>query len=108
LHFDSFRFISIYDNFQIEGEHYHFEFQKIEIDSHKIYITHLTIIMSDQTYTEEICEGCGDSLDICESSSHPCYKCDGGCGKVMGSNDNCIRICEDCKKFDNYAIKSKN
>ena len=53
--------------------------------------------MSDQTYTEEICEGCGDSLDICESSSHTCYKCDGGCGKVMGSNDNCIRICEDCK-----------
>ena len=55
------------------------------------------IKMSDQTYTEEICEGCGDSLDICESSSHTCYKCDGGCGKVMGSNDNCIRICEDCK-----------
>ena len=47
---------------------------------------------------KKVCEGCGDSLDICESSSHPCYKCDGGCGKVMGSNDNCIRICEDCKK----------
>ena len=46
---------------------------------------------------KKVCEGCGDSLDICESSSHPCYKCDGGCGKVMGSNDDCIRICEDCK-----------
>ena len=51
----------------------------------------------DDEEKKKVCEGCGDSLDICESSSHPCYKCDGGCGKVMGSNDNCIRICEDCK-----------
>ena len=56
--------------------------------------------MSDQTYTQEICEGCGDSLDICESSSHPCYKCDGGCGKRINGGkvrNTGIRICEDCK-----------
>jgi hypothetical protein len=54
-------------------------------------------VMEDIEFNvEEICEGCGDKMNVCENSSHPCYKCDGGCGKVMGSNDDCNRICEDC------------
>ncbi len=48
---------------------------------------------------EEICDGCGDTREICENSAHPCYKCDGGCGKIMGSSDECQRICDDCQEF---------
>ena len=42
-----------------------------------------------------MCSDCGESA--C-NPSHPCYKCDGGCGKVMGagSNDDCQRTCDEC------------
>ena len=30
--------------------------------------------------------------------AHPVYKCDGGCGTIMGSDDDCKRICDDCEE----------
>ena len=30
--------------------------------------------------------------------AHPVYNCDGGCGTIMGSDDDCKRICDDCKE----------
>ncbi len=32
-----------------------------------------------------------------DSIAHPVYKCDGGCGTIMGSDDDCKRICDDCE-----------
>jgi len=32
-----------------------------------------------------------------DSVAHPVYKCDGGCGTIMGSDDDCKRICDDCE-----------
>ena len=29
--------------------------------------------------------------------AHPVYNCDGGCGTIMGSDDDCKRICDDCE-----------
>lgn len=31
-----------------------------------------------------------------DSVAHPVYKCDGGCGTIMGSDDDCKRTCDDC------------
>ena len=42
------------------------------------------------------CEGCGDKRSVCENSAHPCYKCDGGCGKIMGTDNDCQRTCDNC------------
>ena len=35
---------------------------------------------------------------LCENSTHPCYKCDGGCGSIVenGYDDECQRICDSC------------
>ena len=30
--------------------------------------------------------------------AHPVYNCDGGCGTIMGSDDDCKRICDDCEE----------
>jgi hypothetical protein len=32
-----------------------------------------------------------------ECVSHPPYLCDGGCGKKMGEESNCQRVCDDCE-----------
>ena len=50
------------------------------------------------------------------SIAHPPYRCDGGCGKIVGSgnDDECDRICDDCKEeeeafistaFSNFILK---
>lgn len=41
--------------------------------------------------------------------SHPPYRCDGGCGKIMGSpnDDECDRICDDCKEEDKTDDESE-
>ena len=46
---------------------------------------------------ECMASGVEDSDDE-DCVAHPVYKCDGGCGTIMGSDDDCKRICDDCEE----------
>ena len=49
-----------------------------------------------------------DSDDEDEDSvAHPVYMCDGGCETIMGSDDDCKRICNDCES-DMKKVEEEN
>ena len=54
----------------------------------------------DIRYSDDEEEGDDEDDDDEECVTNPPYKCDGGCGKIMGDgHDNeCVRTCEDCVK----------
>jgi hypothetical protein len=65
-------------------------------------------VTQDNFYRDEFnnksyncCNDCGieeEDSDDEDSVAHPVYKCDGGCGTIMGSDDDCKRICDDCEE----------
>jgi len=62
----------------------------------------------------KLCDNCGDNEEQEKTSddkkkeeeedsvAHPVYKCDGGCGTIMGSDDDCKRICDDCEDEEEF------
>ena len=73
-------------------------------DDDKIYMCLAYVIINQwfreyysyEKYKEEESEDNDDKWSI----AHPPYRCDGGCGKIVGSpnDDECDRICDDCKE----------
>ena len=53
-----------------------------------------------ELYLDQLASNRREAEDDEDCVAHPVYKCDGGCGTIMGSDDDCKRICDDCDFCD--------